>query len=150
MQDAKLIIGLEEEIGNPRLFTGREKELDYFLKWVERVKQRLGGSLALLARKRRGKTALVQRLYNILYTRNDPNVIPIYFRIPDEPVEYADHAKRIFETIIRQYLAFKLRRPQLNTLALTWDQIMELAADDGAVRGVALALDAVARRVGSA
>ena len=30
---------LKERIGNPDLFTGRKKELDYFLKWINDIKQ---------------------------------------------------------------------------------------------------------------
>ena len=86
MLDSEWIIAIREEIGNPQLFTGRVKEMTLLVEWVERVKRELGDSRVLLARKRRGKTALVQRFFNILYTRNDPAVI--YFRVPgvtDEP-----------------------------------------------------------------
>ena len=30
-----------------------------------------------------GKTALLQRFFNILFTRNDPQLIPFYYRIPE-------------------------------------------------------------------
>jgi len=31
---------LEERIGNPDLFTGRKKELAYFLKWITDIKEK--------------------------------------------------------------------------------------------------------------
>ncbi|MDJ0837126.1 MAG: hypothetical protein QNK37_11460, partial [Acidobacteriota bacterium] len=57
---------LREEIGMPELFTGRHEDLTYFLNWAAEAKRMLSQSHVILARKRRGKTALVQRLFNIL------------------------------------------------------------------------------------
>ncbi len=34
-------IYFEEKIGNPELFTGRKKEMKYFLNWTRRIKQKL-------------------------------------------------------------------------------------------------------------
>jgi len=75
-EEALLTIALKEEIGNSLLFTGREKDLAFFLEWVEQVKREIGQSQVILARKRRGKADMVQRLYNILYTRQNPEIIP--------------------------------------------------------------------------
>ncbi len=130
MHDSELIIALREEIGNPELFTGREKEMAFLMTWAERVKNELGKSHVLLARKRRGKTALVQRFYNILYTRNDPKLIPIYFRVPDAPVDYETFTLTFFLTQVKQYLAHKLRRPELIYAKLTPDDLIELAGED--------------------
>jgi len=58
---------LEERIGNPELFTGRKEELTYFLKWINDIKERKSQSTALLARRKMGKTALMERLFNIIY-----------------------------------------------------------------------------------
>ncbi len=72
MEKPELMIALEEDIGSSELFTGRKEEMEQLLDWAELVKQKKGKSQALLARKRRGKTALLQRFYNILYTAGDP------------------------------------------------------------------------------
>jgi len=130
MQEPDLIIALEEEIGDPRLYTGREAEMAFFLDWVEGVKGKLSDSRVLLARKRRGKTALLQRFFNILYTRGDPKVIPIYFRVPDVPIKYETFIWSYFLNLIKQYLAHKLRRPELMLSELTPEALIALAGQD--------------------
>jgi hypothetical protein len=38
---------LKERIGKPELFTGRKKELDYFLKWINDIKDEKSQSTAI-------------------------------------------------------------------------------------------------------
>jgi hypothetical protein len=66
---------LKERIGKPELFTGRKEELAYFLKWINDIKEEKSQSTALLARRKMGKTALLERLFNITFYKND-GVIP--------------------------------------------------------------------------
>ncbi|MCP4156817.1 MAG: hypothetical protein GY757_54395, partial [bacterium] len=58
---------LEERIGTPDLFTGRKEELIYFLKWIDEIKGKKSQSTALLARRKMGKSALMERLFNITF-----------------------------------------------------------------------------------
>lgn len=95
-----LIIALEEEIGNPDLFVGRKKELDFFLNWALKTKGRLSQSTAILARRKKGKTALVQRLFNILYTINDPQIIPFYFRIEEGNITQLRFSELFYQTLL--------------------------------------------------
>ena len=69
---------LKEKIGNPDLFTGRKKELAFFQKWIEGTKKEISKSTAILSRRKTGKTAILQRLYNLTFERND-GVIPFYW-----------------------------------------------------------------------
>ncbi|MCP4148989.1 MAG: hypothetical protein GY757_14675, partial [bacterium] len=62
---------LDERIGNPDLFTGRKKELAYYLKWIRDIKEKKSQSTAILGRRKMGKTALLERLFNITYFKND-------------------------------------------------------------------------------
>jgi len=80
---------LEERIGNPDLFTGRKAELAFFLKWINDIKDRKSQSTALLARRKMGKTALMERLFNITFHKND-GVIPFYYEIKDRDVWIGD------------------------------------------------------------
>ena len=130
MNHSDLVIALQEEIGDPALFTGREKELEFLMEWVDLVKRQLGDSKVLLARKRRGKTALIQRLYNILFTQNDPKVIPIYYRAPDVPVPYQHFVSEFFFAMVRQYLAFGLQRPDILRVRYSAEELCELASGD--------------------
>ena len=90
MNFSDLTFALGEEIGNPELFTGRREELAYLLDWTAMVKNSLGDSQVILARRRRGKTSLVQRYYNILYTRNDPK--PVGAQVVDAFLELKQKA----------------------------------------------------------
>lgn len=102
---------LEERIGNPDLFTGRNKELEYFLKWISDIKGKKSKSTAILARRKMGKSALMERLFNITYSRND-GVIPFYFEIKETDMWILDFSQSFFLTFIYQYMAFKARKPE--------------------------------------
>jgi hypothetical protein len=73
---------LEERIGNPDLFTGRKEERSYFLKWLDDIKERKSHSTAIMARRKMGKTAILERLFNITFFKND-GVIPFYYEIKE-------------------------------------------------------------------
>ncbi len=57
---------LRERIGNPELLIGRKKEFAELHQWLRRVPKKLSPSIALLVRKKSGKTAIVQRIFNEL------------------------------------------------------------------------------------
>ncbi len=100
---------LEERIGNPDLFTGRKTELDYFLKWIRDIKERKSQSTAMLARRKMGKTALLERLFNITFYKND-GVIPFYYEIKEVKMWVGDFCVQFFLSFIYQYIAFKTRK----------------------------------------
>jgi hypothetical protein len=102
---------LEERIGNPDLFTGRKEELTYFLKWINDIKERKSQSTALLARRKMGKTALMERLFNITYFKND-GIIPFYYELKEKDVWVVDFCQDFFLTFIYQYIAFKSRKTE--------------------------------------
>jgi hypothetical protein len=77
-------IYLEEKIGNPDLFTGRKTELSQLATWIGKIKSKTSGSLAVLSRRKTGKSALLQRLYNIVFERND-GVVPFYSEVKEAP-----------------------------------------------------------------
>jgi len=106
---------LKEKIGNPALFTGRKKELHALLHWVDGIKTEISKSKAIISRRKTGKSAVMQRLFNIIFAQND-QVIPFYFEIRETPQWIADFAREFFITFIRQYIAFKSRNVSyLNT-----------------------------------
>lgn len=99
-------IALKEEIGNPDLFVGRKKELDFFLDWALKTKKEASQSTAILAQRKKGKTALVQRLFNILYTMNDPQIIPLYLKIEEGNISMLKFSELFYRTLLSQYLGF--------------------------------------------
>ena len=100
---------LEERIGNPDLFTGRKEELSYFLKWINDIKERKSQSTAILARRKMGKTAIMERLFNITFYKND-GVIPFFYEIKENKMWVVDFCQDFFLTFIYQYIAFKTRK----------------------------------------
>ena len=105
---------LEERIGDPYLFTGRKEELDYFLKWIDEIKERKSQSTAVLARRKMGKTALMERLFNITFFKND-GVIPFYYEIKEKKIWIVDFCRDFFLTFIYHYIAFKTRKKEYLT-----------------------------------
>ena len=104
-------IYLKEKIGNPDLFTGRKKELEHFLHWIDDIKSENSKSKAILSRRKTGKTALLRRLYNLTFHSND-GVIPFYFELGHGRRWAVDFCRDFFLTFIFQYIAFKSRKPE--------------------------------------
>ncbi|OQY59502.1 MAG: hypothetical protein B6245_06270 [Desulfobacteraceae bacterium 4572_88] len=104
-------IYLEEKIGNPELFTGRKNELTKLLEWTDKIRRKLGPSRAILSRRKTGKTAILQRLFNIVYHQND-RVVPFYFEVRESKQWHADFCKDFYLTFICQYTAFVSRNPE--------------------------------------
>ncbi|HLP48567.1 MAG TPA: hypothetical protein VK469_21685, partial [Candidatus Kapabacteria bacterium] len=100
---------LKERIGKPDLFTGRNEEMSYFLKWINDIKDEKSQSTAILARRKMGKTAILERLFNITFFKND-GVIPFYYEIKETKMWIGDFCQDFFLTLIYQYIAFKSRK----------------------------------------
>lgn len=125
-------IYLKEKIGNPDLFTGRKKELSFFLKWIDGVKREISPSMAILSRRKTGKTALLQRLYNLTFQKND-GVIPFYFEIEEGKKWAIDFSREFLLTFIYQYIAFKTRKTEYLRLTKqsTFAQAIDSAQREG-------------------
>ncbi|MCP4353092.1 MAG: hypothetical protein GY795_47175 [Desulfobacterales bacterium] len=102
---------LKEKIGNPELFTGRKEELTYFLNWTDRIKREISQSTAVLSRRKTGKTAMLQRLYNLTFQKND-TVVPFYIEIRESDQWLLDFSREFLFTFIYQYIAFRTRKPE--------------------------------------
>ncbi|MGE0083558.1 MAG: hypothetical protein AB7S75_03985 [Desulfococcaceae bacterium] len=111
-------IFMKEKIGNPDLFTGRKRELEDLLAWVKKIKKELSPSRALLSRRKTGKTALLQRLYNRIFAADD-GVIPFYYEIREKEQWAVDFCHDFFLKFIFQYIAFKSRKPEY----INWEKI---------------------------
>ncbi|ETR66855.1 MAG: hypothetical protein OMM_05451 [Candidatus Magnetoglobus multicellularis str. Araruama] len=115
---------LSEEIGAPELFVGRKKEFAMLDEWIEQIPKRLGKSKALFSRKKGGKTSLVQRLFNRLWSDNGP-VIPIFFSIPERSIWLPDFAIQYYCIFASQYIAFLDRNESLVGYPLSLKEIHE-------------------------
>jgi len=124
-------IYLKEKIGNPELFSGRHQELKSLLKWVGLAKNELARSEAILSRRKTGKTAIMHRLFNIIFHQND-DVIPFYYEIREHPQWMLDFSVDYFLTFVYQYLGFKTRNKNyVNTYMRSFDNAIEIAKKEG-------------------
>ncbi|MBF0548194.1 MAG: hypothetical protein HQM08_27405 [Candidatus Riflebacteria bacterium] len=127
---SELIFALKEDIGIPELFSGRKADLKYLMDWSERTKFQGTLSLAIFARRKKGKTALVQRFYIILFTRNDPMIIPFYYKVKEVEKSQLQLAEEFYSSLLSQYAAFKTRDISLITQKPSYDELIELLNND--------------------
>jgi hypothetical protein len=127
---SRLTFALTEEIGDTNLFTGRKADLDYLFRWLEGVRKKNHPSLAIMARRKKGKTALVQRFYNILFTMNDPQIIPFYYKVKEWKNYLLPFADEFYLSFLSQYAAFKTRDATLLKKKLLYSDLKEVFRDD--------------------
>ncbi len=143
-------IYLKEKIGNPDLFTGRKQERAFFLKWIEGIKKEISPSIAMLSRRKTGKTALLQRLYNLTFEHDD-GVIPFYYEVKEGRRWAVEFCKDFFLSFIYQYIAFKTRNPEYidppNEIKGSFAAAIDIAQKEdldylgGDIRGVEMAFN---------
>ncbi len=123
---------LKERIGNPALFSGRKKEIDYFLHWIKKIDGELSQSTALLSRRKTGKSAILERLYNLTFEQNGL-VVPFYYEIKESNKWIVDFSRDFFLTFIYQYIAFKSRNTNylLNQTAKNFEEAIDMAHQEG-------------------
>ncbi|MCP4698108.1 MAG: hypothetical protein GY862_14835, partial [Gammaproteobacteria bacterium] len=102
---------LKEKVGKPELFSGRKKELELFQRWIQGIPKEISRSCALLSRRKTGKTAIMQRLYNLTFAKHG-SVIPFYYEIEEGKVWAVDFCKDFFLSFLYQYIAFKSGKPE--------------------------------------
>ncbi len=117
---------LKEKIGHPDLLVGREKELRFLNPWLANIPRALSKSRVMLARRKSGKTAFIQRIFNRLWSENGP-VIPFYIDISETKVWYPRFAEQYFCTFLSQYISFLERDTTLVQKSLDIEQIREYA-----------------------
>ncbi|MGD9975127.1 MAG: restriction endonuclease [Desulfatirhabdiaceae bacterium] len=103
---------LPEQIGEPDLLVGREKEFAEYGKWIRFIPRRLSKSRVILARRKSGKTAFVQRIFNQLWTENGA-VIPCYINISERRIWFPYFAITYYTTFASQYISFLERDPNI-------------------------------------
>ncbi len=115
---------LTEKIGDPDLLVGRENEFRHFNNWIANIPRRGSKSTAIMARRKSGKTAIVQRLFNQLWSENGA-VIPFYFEFAEKKIWYPDLAIQYYCTFASQYISFLERNKKWVDKRLSLEQIRE-------------------------
>jgi hypothetical protein len=115
---------LKEKIGRPDLLVGREKEFQLLDRWLANIPLELSKSRVILARRKSGKTAVVQRIFNRLWSENGA-VIPFYYDFKDTKVWYPTLALHYYRTFVSHYISFLERQESLVKSPLSLQQIRE-------------------------
>jgi len=117
---------LNEKIGEPALFVGREPELKYFDSWLANIPKRLSKSRVIIARRKSGKTAFVQRIFNRLWSENGI-VIPFYFEFGEIKMWFPSLAIKYYCTFASQFISFLERDSKLANNLLSLEEINQYA-----------------------
>jgi hypothetical protein len=116
---------LPETIGNPDLFVGRHEEFERLNEWLEFIPKRLSISTVILARRKSGKTAILERVFNQLWSNNQLGVIPFYLSMSDKDYWVQDFALNYFQTFASHYISFFERNPDIVQELLSFEEIRE-------------------------
>jgi len=108
----KMQYPLPERIGNPDLLTGRKKDFVEYHRWISEIPKMISRSRVILARRKSGKTAFVQRIFNQLWSA-DSDVIPFYFEIKDQKIWLGDFAEEYYRIFVSHYISFIERNPEI-------------------------------------
>ncbi len=102
-----------EEIIHEEEFTGRRNELHYYEDWIKNIGRGTSESTALIAPRRIGKTVLLDKLVNIVFSRPEYKVAPFYFKVTREEISLRRFLLEYATTFFRQYIAYCLEDPFL-------------------------------------
>ncbi len=110
--------------------------MNLLLEWAENIPKEISKSRALLGRRKSAKSAIMQRLFNILWNKNG-NVVPLYFEIVDQDQCLLDFASDYFFNFMSQYLSFRTRIPLLNeNMPFDIDILIDMAKTAGEVHAL--------------
>jgi hypothetical protein len=132
----EIIYALPEIIGNTDLFVGRKKEFDFFFGiWFQDLKKNFAQNQAIISRRKKGKTAFLQRLFNIFWSsclekqKNNITVIPFYYSVYDTPIQLGAFAMNFYTQFIKAYLSYTLKEPSLLVSELDLSQFEQILDD---------------------
>jgi hypothetical protein len=87
-------------------FTDREEIIGRLVRMAALTPRDITVSTSLVGRRRLGKTAVLEQVYNRLFWEQDA-VVPIYFVFEDKPVTSTEFAEAYFTNFLRQFIAFR-------------------------------------------
>ncbi len=97
---------IRERIGDPADFIGRVEELEYLYSWAGAVQRGLSRSIAFLGRRKVGKSLMLERLYNILYSEQK-GLLPFYYEFKEGERSakkfYLDFIVRFYMQVVGYY-----------------------------------------------
>ena len=127
MKNIEYVLG--ENLGDPELFTGRRVLMHNFEHWIYLIGKRLGKSRAILSRRKKGKTVIMQRLYNITWSLND-KVVPFFYEIKERNMLLGDFAEDFLCSFLSQYYAFLNRDELYISKKLSLNDLLQVFPDN--------------------
>src|SRR6056297_2406473 len=137
----KMVYALPEIIGNTDLFVGRKKEFDYFLGiWYQDLEKNFPQNQTIVSRRKKGKTAFLQRLFNVFWSvcleknKNEMTVIPFYVSIKDSPVSLDEFSLDFFTRFCKCYQSYKSGDKTLLERAISFGEMKDFIEDKELLR----------------
>ncbi|MEM7537955.1 MAG: hypothetical protein AAF639_37640 [Chloroflexota bacterium] len=114
---------------NTDQFVDRHDELAWLKKWGTQIPKSSSDSVALVGRRRTGKTSVLAKLYEYLFYEQT-RVTPIFitfetFLHRDIPITNIEYIQTFLGGYIASYMAFHQREPSLLRLASDWTLLRE-------------------------
>src|SRR6056297_1001246 len=131
----KIVYALPEIIGNTDLFVGRKKEFDFFLgDWYKYLEKNFPQNQAIISRRKKGKTAFLQRLFNIFWSgclmeNKSITVIPFYHSITDSPQSLGEFVLDFFTNFIKAYASYEQKDQSILERLIMFEQLGEYIPD---------------------
>jgi hypothetical protein len=102
----EITFAIEERVGEPENFIGRIKELEFLYNWADNIRKKISRSIAFLGRRKIGKSLILERLYNIIYSENK-GLIPFYYEFTEGTRSgkefYHDFLTRFYMQVVGYY-----------------------------------------------
>ena len=112
------------------VFTDREEFLDYFYQASLKAATRRTKSMVLMGQRRMGKTEILRRVVNRLFTDQDPtdplSVVPVYYSFEDKEIDPSTFAISYLENFARHYVGFYLQHPEIIIDRPAGNELMDL------------------------
>ena len=121
---------LAESIGNPDLFVGRHEEFERLNEWLEFIPKRLSMSTVILARRKSGKTAILERVFNQVWSHPEWGIIPFFIRMSDRDIWIRQFALHYYQTFASHYISFFERNDDMVMNLLTFEEIRQYGVDN--------------------
>lgn len=99
---------LPERIGDPENFIGRFEEMEYLYYWANGIKKWLSRSLAFLGRRKIGKSLMIERLFNVIYSEND-GLIPFFYEFQEGRTTAREFAEDFITRFYMQVIGYYTR-----------------------------------------
>lgn len=99
---------LNERVGKPEYFIGRIEEMEYLYAWAHSIRNQSSRSLAFLGRRKIGKSLMIERLFNIIYSEHDL-LIPFFYEFKEGKTTAREFAEDFITRFYMQVIGYYTR-----------------------------------------